>query len=122
MGDRLATTDMGRKLRVVPLFFGGGAGSPSNTLWPGPGPTSVPSFILSIQPFGRNTPMSQTDRTGQTGQRSDSIGRTVSTARRYASAVLGVVILSVRLSHACFVTNPKNLSAIFLYQMKGQSF
>ena len=33
------------------------------------------------------------------------------TARRYASAVLGVVILSVcpsvRLSHACFVTNPK---------------
>jgi len=36
------------------------------------------------------------------------------TARRsYASAVLGVVILSVRLSHACFVTNPKNLPAIF---------
>ena len=47
----------------------------------------------------------------------------------YASWVLGVVILfvcpsvrpSVRLSHACFVTNPKNLSAIFLYHMKGQS-
>ena len=51
----------------------------------------------------------------------------VFTARRsYASAVLGVVILSVRpsvrLSHACFVTNPKNLPAIFLYHMKGQSF
>jgi len=52
------------------------------------------------------------------------------TARRYASAVLGVVILSVRLSvhpsvrlsHACFVTNPKNLPAIFLNHMKGQSF
>jgi len=49
------------------------------------------------------------------------------TARRsYASAVLGVVILSVRLSvslsHACFVTNPKNLPAIFLHHMKGQSF
>ena len=48
------------------------------------------------------------------------------TARRsYASAVLGVVILvcpSVRLSHACFVTNPKNLPEIFLYHMKGQSF
>jgi len=48
------------------------------------------------------------------------------TARRsYAGAVLGVVILSVpppvwRLSHACFVTNPKNLPAIFLYHMKGQ--
>jgi len=46
------------------------------------------------------------------------------TARRsYASAVLGVVILSVRasvclsvrLSRACFVTNPKNLPAIFFY-------
>jgi len=49
------------------------------------------------------------------------------TARRsYAHTVLGVVILSVRpsvcLSHACFVTNPKNLPAIFLYHMKGQSF
>jgi len=39
----------------------------------------------------------------------------------YASAVLGVVILS-RLLHACFVTNPKNLPAIFLYHMKMQSF
>ena len=42
----------------------------------------------------------------------------VFTARRsYASAVLGVVILSVclsvRLSHAYFVANPKNLPAIF---------
>jgi len=46
------------------------------------------------------------------------------TARRgYASAVLGVVMLSVCpsvrpsvcLSHACFVTNPKNLPAIFFY-------
>jgi len=31
----------------------------------------------------------------------------------YTSVVLGVVILSVRLSHACFVTNPKKLPAIF---------
>jgi len=29
------------------------------------------------------------------------------------NAVLGVVILFVRLSHACFVTNPRNLPAIF---------
>jgi len=42
--------------------------------------------------------------------------------RSYASAVLGVVILSVRLSHTCFVTNPKNLPAIFLYYMKQQTF
>ena len=45
----------------------------------------------------------------------------VFTARRsYASAVLGVVILSVRpsvrLPHACFVTNSKNLPAIFFVQ------
>jgi len=50
----------------------------------------------------------------------------VFTARRsYARAVLGVIILSVRpsvrLSHACFMTNPKNLPVIFLYHMKGQS-
>jgi len=40
------------------------------------------------------------------------------TARHsYATAVLGVIILSVcqsvRLSHACFVANPKNLLAYF---------
>ena len=35
--------------------------------------------------------------------------------RSYASAVLEVIILSVRLSHACFVINPKNLLAIFLH-------
>jgi len=44
----------------------------------------------------------------------------------YASAALGVVILSVRPSvrpsNACFVTNPKNLPATFLYHLKGQSF
>jgi len=44
----------------------------------------------------------------------------VFTARRsYASAVLGVVILSVSLSHAFFVTNPKNLPAIFFIPHEG---
>ena len=43
------------KLRVLCLrLFGGGAGSPSNTMSPGPRPTSVPSGILIIQPFGHN--------------------------------------------------------------------
>ena len=41
-----------------------------------------------------------------------------------ACVVLGVVILSVCPSvcpsHACFVTNPKNLPAILLYHIKGQ--
>jgi len=50
MGDRLVTIDMARKLGAVPLF--GGAGSPSNTMWPGPRPTFVPSDILILQPFG----------------------------------------------------------------------
>jgi len=69
------------------------------------------------------------------GQPASIAAYLVFTARRsYASAVLGVVILSVRLSvrlsvcpsvrlsNACFVTNPKNLPAMFLYRMKGQSF
>jgi len=41
----------------------------------------------------------------------------ITAQRSYASAVLGVVILSVRLSHVCFMTNPKNLPAIFLYHI-----
>jgi len=39
--SRLDTTDMGRKLRAVPL---GGSGSPSNTM--SPGSTSLPSGVL----------------------------------------------------------------------------
>jgi len=38
MGDCLATIDMEGTL--------GGAGSPYNTMWPGPRPTSVPNGIL----------------------------------------------------------------------------
>jgi len=70
---RLATIDMCRKLGAMPLF--GRAGSPSNTVWPGPRPTSMPSFILirlTVRPQYTNV----TDRTDRTGQRSDSIGRT----------------------------------------------
>jgi len=42
MGDRLATVGMGRKWEGAAV----GAGSPSNTMWPGPRPTSLPSGIL----------------------------------------------------------------------------
>ena len=43
----LATTDMGRKVRVGSApFFGSGAGSPSNTKSPRPRPSSVSSDIL----------------------------------------------------------------------------
>jgi len=71
--SHLSTTDMNRKLRVVPLW-GRGAGSPSNTMCPGPRPTCVPSFIL-IHPIIWPQCTNVTDR--QDRQRSDSIGRTV---------------------------------------------
>ena len=43
------------------------------------------------------------------------------TARSYARAVLGVVILSARLSHAWIVTKLNDAVQIFLYRTKGQS-
>jgi len=42
--SRRATRDMGLKLGAV--TFGGERGSTSNTMWPGPRPTSTPSGIL----------------------------------------------------------------------------
>jgi len=52
MGDRLSAIDMDRKVgAVVPCSIGGGAGSPSNTMWPVPRPTSIPSGIW-IHPTG----------------------------------------------------------------------
>jgi len=61
-------------------FGGEGAGSPSNTVWPGPRPTCMLSFILirqTVWPQYTNVTDRQTvqDRTDR--QRSDSIGRTV---------------------------------------------
>jgi len=49
MGDRLTTIDMGRKQGAAVLLSGrgvGGAGSPSNTMSPGPRSTYLPSGIL----------------------------------------------------------------------------
>ena len=68
------TTDMGQKLGAVPFY--GRTGSPSNTMWPGPRPTSVPSGIL-IYPTVWPQYANVTDRTDRIGQRPDSIGRTV---------------------------------------------
>ena len=42
----LATTDMGQKLGRGCAPLGRGAGSPSNTMCPGPRPTCMPSLIL----------------------------------------------------------------------------
>jgi len=46
--SRLATIDMGQIVGGLGCcdLLGGGAGSPSNTMWPGPRPTSIPSGIL----------------------------------------------------------------------------
>jgi len=90
MCDRLAAgavdtvnylVDMGRKLGGVRLW---GAGSLSNTMWPGPLPTSLPSSIVihpTVCPQYTNvTDREDTARTDRTGnrRRSDSIDRTVS--------------------------------------------
>jgi len=53
---------------AVPLW-GGGAGSPSNTMWPWPRPTCVPSFILicpTVWPQCTNVTDRQTDRQDRT--------------------------------------------------------
>jgi len=52
--SHLATTDMGRKLGAVPLWEGDG--SPSNTMWPGPSPTRIQSFILIRTNLLKNCP------------------------------------------------------------------
>jgi len=73
LSSRLATTDMAENWGSCCALSGSGAGSPSNTMWPGTRPTSVPSFIL-IHP----TVWPQTGQTVRhTGQRSDSIRRNV---------------------------------------------
>ena len=74
MGDRLATIDMGRKVGVegfcVP-FRGGGAGSPSNTMSPGPRSTSVPSGVL-IHPTFLPQYTDVTDKTHRTDRTDNS--------------------------------------------------
>ena len=69
MGDRLATIDMGQKVGGY-CALSMGAGSPSNTISPGPRPTCVSSGILIH-------PTVWPQQTGQTEQRSHSIGLTI---------------------------------------------
>ena len=75
----------GPKIGGLCPIAGGGAGSPSNTMWPEPRPTCTPSFIL-IRPTVWPQCTNVTDRQDRTErqtdrqtyiQRSDSIGRTV---------------------------------------------
>jgi len=52
--SRLATIDWGREVGAAVTLFLGGAGFPSNTVSPGSRPTSIPSGILTHQPFGHS--------------------------------------------------------------------
>ena len=64
-------------------FRGGEVGPPSNTVWPGPRPTCVPSFVLIRPTVWLDGYCNVTDR--QTGQRTDSIGRTTNGSPKNAS-------------------------------------
>jgi len=65
LSRHLATTDIGRKFGGSAPFGGGGHGSPSNTVWPGPRPTYVASFNL-IHPTVWPQYTNVTDGSGQT--------------------------------------------------------
>jgi len=69
------TTKQCRTWNTVTKIF---ATSKCCKMWPGPRLNSMPSFIMIQRTVFYNTPTSQRDRqTGQTGQRSDSIVRTI---------------------------------------------
>ena len=82
----------GPKIGGLRPFQGEGAGSPSNTLWPGLRPTCMPSFILirpTVWPHCTNV----TDRTDRTDrQRTDSIGRTVLQAVAQLSSLFYAIL------------------------------
>jgi len=60
------------------LFFAGGAGSPSSTMWPVAGAESYRHAKFHLDPYNRLATIQYTDATDrQDRQRSDSIGRTV---------------------------------------------
>jgi len=76
----------------VPISVGG-AGSPSNAMWPGPRPTSVPTGILihpTVWPQYTNVTRQRDKHTDR--QQSDSIGRTVlqSVAQNLTSSEFGI--------------------------------
>jgi len=73
----------GREVGAAVLLSEWRGGSPSNTMWPGPRPTAIPSGMLihlTVWPQYTNVTDRQTVR--QDRQRSDSIGRTVFTNGR----------------------------------------
>ena len=98
--SHLASTDMDRELGALPLWERG-AESPSNTMWPGPRPTCVPSFIL-IHPT-RLATIHQRHRQDRTDrQRSDSTGRTKNPPLYHIAAGVTQICLSSTSSEPVF--------------------
>jgi len=70
MGDRLATIDIAQKVwGCCALFRGEIAGFPSNTMSPGPRPTSIPTGTLTIHPTVWPQYTNVPDRTDTTDSR-----------------------------------------------------
>jgi len=108
MCDCLATTDMGWKVGETAVPLPRGAGSPSNTMWPGLTPTSIPSGILihpTVLPQHTNV-RDRTDR--QDRQRSDSIEQTV--LQTVAQKLNLNQHSSQRTTHMCVRINVQNCS------------
>jgi len=97
MFGHLPTIDMARKIwrlgLLCPFSWEGGAGILSNTMSPGPRPTSTPSGILIHPTVGHNTPTLQTE---QTGEWSRSEGRTVACNGRPKTAIIDARLAPIR--------------------------
>jgi len=106
MGDRLATIDMSRNVGLLcPFPWGGGVGSPSNTMSLGPRSTSVPSGIL-IHPAWPQYTNVKYRQTGQRSRCSRSIGRTVSWNGRPKMCTHGTASLTAIVTVKCYKRSP----------------
>ena len=106
--SRLATIDMGRKLGAPPPFWGGGSGSPSNTMWPGVRRTCTPSFIL-IHPTVWLQYTRQTDRTGQ--------DRLYVPHRVGQDTVVGLARLTLQSQLLYFLITPHSSSVVLEFEL-----
>ena len=113
----------------MPPFWGGGAGSPSNTMWPGPRSTSVQSFIL-IHPtvWQQYTNVTdrltrQTDRQRSPKNASFHLHKTLSVTE----ALVSLVHTSIKLYHPTYdISSPANnfmaIETILISELVDHSF
>jgi len=117
--SHLAATDTGRKLGGSAPLCGGGAGSPSNTVWPGPRPTCMPSFVL-IRPTVWPQYTNATDRQDRTDNGPIAYGEPFykRSPKNGSRAHCLIVCLSVTLAGAAgrFVEQrPANYNVILIF-------